>query len=163
MAQRQLKTVLVAFKTRLNESRKLSIDVHKFIGGVGAKALGAKTKSRMPGPDGRGTVHAEMRIGDSTIMLSDENPSWGTKSARTLGGSPISLHIYTHDVDALYRRAISAGCSETMPVADMFWGDRYGKVKDPFGIEWGIGTHIEDVSPEEMKRRAADFFAQMAK
>jgi len=127
-----------------------------------AKALGAETLMVMSTPDGRSTVHAEMRIGDSNIMLTDENPAWNAKSPKTLGGTPVSLHLYVEDCDALYDRAIEAGCESTMPVMDMFWGDRYGKFNDPYGHQWGVATHREDVSPEEMEKRSAEFFKQMA-
>lgn len=124
-----------------------------------AKAFGAEQVARMPGPDGESTMHAEMRIGDSTVMLTDENPEWGSRSALTIGGSPVSLHVYVEDADAFFDRAVTAGCEATMPLMDAFWGDRYGKVKDPYGIEWGIATHVEDLSPEEMDKRAQAFFA----
>lgn len=126
------------------------------------KAFGAKTVNRMRGPDGKSTIHAEMRIGNSTVMLSDENPEWGTKSARTLGGSPVSLHIYVEDADALFNRAVKAGCQVAYPMGDPFWGDRYGKVTDPFGLVWGIATHKEDLSEKELEKRGAEWFAQMA-
>jgi uncharacterized glyoxalase superfamily protein PhnB len=125
------------------------------------KAFGAEIIARMPGPDGKSTMHAEMRLGNSTVMLSDENPQWGTKSAKTLGGTPVTLHLYVDDADSIYKRAVAAGCTVTMPIMDAFWGDRYGKVKDPFGHEWGIGTHKEDLSPEEMDKRAKAAFAAM--
>jgi uncharacterized glyoxalase superfamily protein PhnB len=126
------------------------------------KAFGAEVVIQMPGPDGKSTMHAEMKIGNSMVMLSDENPQWGSKSATTLGGSPVSLHIYCENADSLYNRAVQAGCTATVPMVDMFWGDRYGKLKDPFGIEWGIATHKEDVPPAEMGKRAAAYFASMA-
>jgi uncharacterized glyoxalase superfamily protein PhnB len=122
------------------------------------KALGAKAGHRMPGPDGKSTMHAEMCIGNSTFMLTDENPAWEMKSPETLGGSPASLHIYVEDADALFNQAVQAGCTPLAPIEDAFWGDRYGKVKDPFGYQWGIATHKEDLSPEEMGKRAAEFF-----
>jgi len=127
------------------------------------KALGAEILFRMPGPDGKSTMHAEMRLGNSTVMLSDENPQWGSKSAKTLGGTPVTLHLYVDDADSIYQRAVGAGCTVAMPIMDAFWGDRYGKVKDPFGHEWGIGTHKEDLSPEEMDKRAKAAFAAMGK
>jgi uncharacterized glyoxalase superfamily protein PhnB len=127
------------------------------------KAFGAETVAQMKGPDGKRTMHAEMKIGNSMLMLTDENPQWGSKSAITLGGSPVSVHIYCENVDALYNRAVAAGCTPTYPVMDAFWGDRYGKLKDPFGIEWGIATHKEDLSEEEIGKRAAAFFASMGK
>jgi PhnB protein len=125
------------------------------------KAFGAEVGHRMPGPDGKSTMHAEMRLGNSTVMLTDENPQWGTKSPQTLGGTPASLHLYVDNVDKLFERAVKAGCTVKAPLMDAFWGDRYAKLADPFGHEWGIATHKEDVSPEEMGRRAAEWFANM--
>jgi len=127
-----------------------------------AKALGARSVMRMPGSDGRSTMHAEMRLGDSTFMLTDENPKWEMKSPSTLGGSPASLHLYVENVDAAFQRAVAAGAQVRMPVADMFWGDRYGKLVDPYGFQWGIATHKEDLKPAEIGRRAADYFAKLA-
>jgi PhnB protein len=127
-----------------------------------SKAFGAEPGVRMAGPDGESTMHAEMRMGNSTVMLTEENPQWGSQSPETLGGSPSSLHVYVEDADALFKRAIEAGCEVRFPIADTFWGDRYGKLKDPFGHEWGIATHQEDVGPEEMAKRAEEFFASMA-
>jgi uncharacterized glyoxalase superfamily protein PhnB len=123
------------------------------------KAFWAETIARMAGPDGKSTLHAEMKIGNSMIMLSEENPQWDTKSPKTLGGTPVSLHIYCEDVDALFNRAVAAGCTVTFPVMDAFWGDRYGKLTDPFGHIWGIATHKEDLSEEEISRRAAAWYA----
>lgn len=128
-----------------------------------SQAFGAETVYRMPGPDGKSTMHAEMRIGNSTVMLSDENPQWDLKSPLTLGGTPASLHLYAEDADGLFNRALKAGCTVAMPIQDMFWGDRYGKVKDPYGHQWGIATHKEDVPPAELEKRAKEFFASMAK
>ncbi len=125
------------------------------------KAFGAEPGMRMAGP-GDSTMHAEVTIGNSVVMMSDENPAWDTKSPLTLGGNGSSLHIYTEDVDAAFKRAVDAGCSVVFPVADMFWGDRYGKVKDPYGHEWGLATHTEDLSPEEIGKRQAEFMAQLA-
>ncbi len=126
------------------------------------KAFGAEPGVRMPGPDGKSTMHAEMRIGNSMVMLTDENPQWEMKSPHTLGGSPSSLHIYVEDVDKYFNRAIEAGCEVKAPLMDAFWGDRFGKVTDPFGHEWGIATHKEDLSGEEIGKRAAEFFASMS-
>jgi len=125
------------------------------------KAFGAEAGARMPGPDGESTMHAEMRIGNSTVMLTDENPQWEMKSPATVGGSPASLHVYVDDADKAFNRAVEAGCTVAAPIMDAFWGDRYGKVKDPFGYQWGIATHKEDLSLEEMGRRAAEFFSSM--
>ncbi|PTL84343.1 glyoxalase [Vitiosangium sp. GDMCC 1.1324] len=118
------------------------------------KAFGAKELSRMPTPDGK-VMHAEIRIGDSVVMLSDEFPQMGASSPETLKGTAGSLLIYTKDVDALFNQAVAAGAKVAMPISDMFWGDRYGKVTDPFGHGWQLATHKEDVKPKEMARRAA--------
>jgi len=125
------------------------------------KAFGAEPGAVMKTPDGSSIMHAELRIGNSTVMLSEENPQWETKSAETLGGSPISLHLYVADADRAFQRAVDGGCEVAAPLMDAFWGDRYGKVKDPFGIQWGIATHKEDLSPAEMGKRAAEWFASM--
>lgn len=127
-----------------------------------SRALGARPGFRMAGPNGRGTMHAEMHIGNSTIMLSDENPQWELKSPQTLGGSPASLHLYVDDADALFNQAIEAGCTPLAPMSDMFWGDRYGKVLDPFGYQWGIATHKEELTPHELEERATAFWASMS-
>jgi uncharacterized glyoxalase superfamily protein PhnB len=118
------------------------------------KAFGAKELSRMDGPGGK-IMHAEIRIGDSIVMLSDEFPDMGSSSPETIGGSPASLMIYTKDVDTLFNQAVSAGAKVSMPVSDMFWGDRYGKVTDPFGHQWQLATRKENLSPKEMARRGA--------
>jgi uncharacterized glyoxalase superfamily protein PhnB len=116
------------------------------------KAFGATELVRMPGPGGS-VMHAELRIGTSMLMLSDENPERGALSPKTVGGSPVSVFIYTEDVDALFARAVKAGAQGVAPPADMFWGDRFAQVVDPFGHSWAMATHKEDVSPEEMGRR----------
>jgi PhnB protein len=126
------------------------------------KAFGAEELFRMPGPDGRGVMHAEIRIGDSVIMLADEFPDRGYLSPLARGGATSSLLLYVEDVDASFARAIAAGATEKMPVSDMFWGDRYGQVSDPFGHDWSIATHKEDVAPEDMARRQQEFFAKMS-
>ena len=126
------------------------------------KAFDATGGMCMPGPDGKGIMHAEIQIGNSTIMLSEENPQWGATSAETMGGSPASLHLYLPNVDATFQQAVDAGCTVVAPLMDTFWGDRYGKVADPFGYQWGLATHVEDVSEEEMGKRAAQWFAQAA-
>ena len=122
------------------------------------KAFGAEELYRLPGPDGS-IVHAEMRIGDSIVMLGEEAPRMGAKSPRTLGGSGSSILIYVKDADAAFSRAVAAGAKEKKPLEDMFWGDRYGMVTDPFGHEWAIATHTEDVPPEEMASRMAKFMS----
>jgi PhnB protein len=117
-------------------------------------AFGAKERNRMPGPDGK-LMHAEIQIGDSIVMLADEFPEMGSRSPQSVGGASASLLIYTKDVDALFQRALSAGATVQMPLTDMFWGDRYAKVVDPFGHEWELATHVEDVTPKEMAKRGA--------
>jgi PhnB protein len=117
-------------------------------------AFGATEIMRMPDPNG-GIMHAELKIGDSVIMLADEPENGSHKSAQTLGGSPVSLMIYIADVDKVFARAISAGAKETRAVQDQFYGDRSGNLIDPFGHIWTVSTHVEDVSAEEMERRMA--------
>ena len=126
------------------------------------KALGAQELMRMPGPDGK-IMHAELKIGDSIIFLGEENPQMGAKSPQTLGGCTGTLNLYVQDVDQTFKQAVSAGGRESMPVADQFWGDRYGTFVDPFGYSWGIATHKEDLSPAEMDQRMKEFFASFAK
>ena len=118
------------------------------------RAFGATELMRMPGPDGM-IGHAEIRVGDSAVMLADEYPDMGARSAKSIGGSPVSLMIYVEDVDAIARQAVAAGAKETRPVKDQFYGDRSGSFEDPFGLEWHIATHVEDIPPDEMERRAA--------
>lgn len=115
------------------------------------KAFGAVELSRMPGPDGN-VMHASIRIGDSVIMLNDEMPQWGALGPKSLKGSPVTIHLYVEDADALFAQAVKAGAKVTMPLDDMFWGDRYGKVEDPFGHQWSIGTHVREVNPAEMQK-----------
>ncbi len=126
------------------------------------RAFGAQDHGAMYMPDGS-LMHGEMTIGNGRFMLGEESPEWGALSPQKLGGSPVSIHIYTDDCDALFQRATAAGAKPKMPPADMFWGDRYARVVDPFGHEWGILTHKEDVSPAEMDQRAKDWMASMAK
>ena len=126
------------------------------------KALGAEELVRMPGPDGK-IMHAEIKIGDSFIFIGEENPQMGVKSPQTLGGCTGTLNLYVPDVDQTFRQAITAGGRESMPVADQFWGDRYGTFVDPFGYSWGVATHKEDLSPAEMDQRAQEFFSSFAK
>ena len=117
------------------------------------KAFGAKERLRMETPDG-GIGHAELDIGDSLVMLSDPFPQATTRPPKELGGTSASVFMYVEDVDAVVKRAVDAGATVTMEVADQFWGDRFGTVSDPFGHLWSIATHVEDVSPEEMAERA---------
>ena len=125
------------------------------------EAFGAKEIMRMNGPGGS-IMHAEMQIGDSRFMLSGEWPGMAVAPDPSKPQSS-QLFVYTEDADALFNRAVKAGAKADMPPTDMFWGDRYGKVVDPFGHHWGIGTHIEDVSPEEMRRRGEEWSKQQAK
>jgi PhnB protein len=126
------------------------------------RAFGAKEVGpRMTGPDGM-VAHAEIRIGDSVIMLADEWPDGPTRSPTSLGGSTAALFVYTDDVEALWRRAIAAGAEEVYPLQDQFYGDRSGRVRDPFGHTWGLGQAIEEVSDEEMERRMAAFYTDAA-
>ena len=123
--------------------------------------FGATEIMRMSGPDGK-IGHAEMQIGDSKLMLADEFP--GMSAAPTPGSkSPCALFLYLENVDATFNRAVSAGAKVDMPLANQFWGDRYGKLTDPFGHQWALAQHVEDVSPDEMMRRQKEFAAKMAK
>jgi len=123
--------------------------------------FGATEIMRMPGPQGL-IMHAEIRIGDSVVFINDEIPGMAVAPSGT-SINPVYLFLYTEDVDAVFSRAVAANCKVTMPVADQFWGDRYGKFNDPFGHTWGVATHVEDVAPAEMERRQAEWAASMAK
>ena len=118
------------------------------------KAFGAREVMRMPAPDGK-LGHAEVRIGAAPIMLADEHPEMDFRSPQSIGGTPVSLMVFVEDVDATFERAISEGATSLQPVEDKFYGDRSGQFEDPFGHRWSVATHVEDVSPEEMARRAA--------
>jgi PhnB protein len=124
------------------------------------KAFGARELVRMPAPDGT-VAHAEIRIGDSRIMLGDEMPERGATAPETVGGTATGLFLYVKNVDKAFAQAVAAGATADMPPTDMFWGDRYGKLTDPFGHKWALATHIEDVSPREMARRGAEFMASV--
>jgi uncharacterized glyoxalase superfamily protein PhnB len=127
-------------------------------------AFGAEEIGVMDDPSGSGKVmHAMIRIGDSFVMLAEECPEWGVLSAKSLGNSPVTIHLYVNDADAVFNKAVNAGAKVTMPITDAFWGDRYGKVIDPFGHHWSVATHLEDLSPAEMQKRAAAACAEMAK
>jgi PhnB protein len=115
------------------------------------RAFGAVEEARLPGQDGR-LMHAVIRIHGDAVMLVDEMPEWGALSPKSLKGSPVTLHLYVEDVDAFVKRAVDAGAKLTMPVQDMFWGDRYGKIEDPFGHHWSVATHVRDVSLEEAQK-----------
>jgi PhnB protein len=121
-----------------------------------AKVFGATERMRMPGPDGK-IGHAELELGDSVIMLADEFPGMGISGPKTLGGTPVNVHIYVDDVDRVFDTAIQSGSEVLQPIENKFYGDRAGQLRDPFGHVWSIGTHVEDVSEEEMATRAAAF------
>ena len=127
------------------------------------KAFGAKVLDLFQDPSSQGTLHAALQIGNSIVMMGDEMPGQSCKSAETLGSSPISLYVYVPDADAAFQQAVAAGGTAAMPVADMFWGDRAGQIKDPFGYSWMIATHTQDLNQEQIRKGAEAFFAQMAK
>lgn len=120
------------------------------------RAFGAAEVMRMDGPDGK-VGHAEMKIGNSHVMLSDENPAWGAKSAKSIGGSPVQMMVYVEDVDKVYPQAIAQGATEVRPLQNQFYGDRSGTLTDPYGLVWTVATHVEDVPGDEMERRAAEY------
>lgn len=145
-----------------------SITPHMVVRGAGKaiefykKAFGAEVVMTMPGPDGKSIMHGELKIGDSHLMLCDEWPgSDHCKSPAQLSGTSVTLHLYVEDVDAFVAKAEKAGAKVTMPVMDAFWGDRYGKLRDPFGHEWGVATHIKDMTPEECVKAGQEWMAQM--
>ncbi len=125
-------------------------------------AFGAEERGHMKTPDGK-TAHAELKIGDSIFMLSDEFPEMKNLSPKSIGGSPVSLYMYVEDVDATFEKAVSAGAKVLDQVTDQFWGDRHGRLEDPFGHQWNIATHIKDLSEEEMKKAAEEAFSRMSK
>jgi PhnB protein len=127
-----------------------------------SKALGAKERNRSSGPDGK-IMHAEFQVGDSIFMLADEFPGMGSRSPKSLGGSSGGVWLYVPDVDATYRQATQAGATSLSAPTDMFWGDRHARIRDPFGHEWSIASHVEDVPVAEMEKRAKEFYTQMAK
>jgi PhnB protein len=125
-------------------------------------AFGAEERFRMPGPDGKSIMHAELQIGDSLFMLSDEAPDMGCRAPASVGGSSGSFYLYVEDADAAFKRAVGAGAKVLMPVTDMFWGDRFGQVEDPSGHRWGLATHKEDLQPAEIERRQKAWLASMS-
>jgi PhnB protein len=120
------------------------------------RAFGASELMRMPSPDGR-IGHAEIRIGDSAIMLADEHPEMGHRSPQSLGGAGMSLMVYVDRVDEVFKRAVASGAKELQPIKDQFYGERAGTLRDPFGHTWTVATHVEDIPPDEMRRRAEKF------
>ena len=116
--------------------------------------LGTTERMRMAGPDGR-LGHAELQLGESVIMLADENPEMGIRGPRAVGGTPVTLHVYVEDADAAFKRAVDAGATSVRPVENQFYGDRSGQFEDPFGHKWNVATHVEDVPPDEMQKRVA--------
>jgi uncharacterized glyoxalase superfamily protein PhnB len=150
----QMKGTIIAHLV-VNDASK-AIEFYK--NGFGAEVLGVHKT-----PDGK-VMHAELNIGGARLMLADEFPDFGSVSAKKLGGSPVVLNLYVEeDVDGLFNKAVGAGATVTMPLANQFWGDRYGQVTDPAGHRWALGQHVEDVTPQEMERRAKEAFAQMSK
>lgn len=126
------------------------------------KAFGAVAKEVCDGPDGK-PMHAELLIGDSMMMVGEECPEYGALSPLATKSSSVSIHLYVADIDAAFAKALKAGATQTMPVADMFWGDRFGKLKDPFGHEWSMATHIANPTKEEMMKAMEEQFAAAAK
>ena len=125
------------------------------------KALGATEVMRFAGPDGK-IMYAELRIGDSPLMLGDEMPEQGMKGPKAMGGTPVSFFIYSENVDEAWKRAIGAGGKQTMPLEDQFWGDRAGCFEDPFGHQWWLAQHVKDMTQDELRKSADEFFAQQS-
>src|SRR5262245_12163908 len=118
------------------------------------KAFGAEEIARLAAPDGKSVLHVDLKIGDSHFFLVDEFPERGCQGPQSVGGTPVTIHMYVEDVDAAFGKAVAAGAQVTMPLSDMFWGDRYGVLADPFGHAWSIATHKEDLTPEQIRKRA---------
>ncbi len=121
------------------------------------KAFGAEEVNRMPGPEGK-IMHAAIRIGDSPVMLNDEFPDMGTVGPKAIGGTAVTIHLYVKDADAVWDSATKAGATLFVPIVDMFWGDRYGVIEDPFGHRWSIATHTQDLTPEQVMEGAQKAF-----
>jgi PhnB protein len=119
------------------------------------RVLGAEERMRMPGPDGK-LGHAELQLGESLIMLADEHPDMDVRSPKAIGGTPVAISVYVEDVDAVFDAAVAAGATALRPVENQFYGDRSGQFEDPFGHRWSVATHVEDVPPDEMEKRAAE-------
>jgi uncharacterized glyoxalase superfamily protein PhnB len=136
-------------------------DVGKAIGFY-QRAFGAEERTRFLGPDEKSIMHAEVKIGDSIMMLGEEHPEMGCQGPQSLGGTLVNLYLYVDDADQAFPRALSAGAKADKSVADMFWGDRCGQLTDPFGHKWNLATRKENLTLEEMRKRSGEFFAQMA-
>ena len=126
------------------------------------KAFGAEEIRRMPGPDGKSIMHAELKVGNSRLMLVDEFPEMNARGPESIGGTPVTIHMFVEDADTVFKRAVNAGAQVRMPLGDMFWGDRYGVLADPFGHLWSIATHREDLAPEEIRNRMQTSFQTAA-
>lgn len=143
-----------------------SVTAYLYVDGAAAaiafykQAFGATELLRMQLPDGK-IMHAEIKIGDSPVMLTDANPDWGVRDPKALGGISGNMMIYVEDVDAAFARALAAGATETKAVEDQFWGDRMGTLTDPYGHQWSLATHVEDVAGDEMERRFEEAIKQM--
>lgn len=124
------------------------------------KAFGAQEITRHLAPDGKNVMHAQLKIGNSMLMLANEFPPMCV-SPKARGGTSVTLHLYVENADAIFDRAVKAGCTVKMPLADQFWGDRYGQVEDPFGHLWSVGTHIQDLTPAQLAEKAKEAFANM--
>jgi PhnB protein len=127
------------------------------------KALGAEERFRMHGPDGKTIMHADLKIGDSVFMLTEESKEMKALSPESIGGSPVTMYVYVKDVDSIFNQAISEGATELKPVRDQFYGDRSGYLRDPFGHLWSIATHMKDLSPDELRKAGEAFFEEMSK
>ena len=142
-----------------------AVTPHLVVGGAAQaidwykKAFGATEETRVAGPDGK-LMHACIRINGAAIFLVDEMPQWGALGPKSLKGSPVTVHLMVQDVDAVFDRAVKAGATATMPVADQFWGDRYGTLEDPYGHKWSVATHIRDVSPAELAKAMKEMAGQ---
>lgn len=140
-----------------------TITPHLVVRGVAAavdfyrRAFGAQELLRNPAPDGKSIMHCELLLGNSRFFVNDEFPAHGVLSPLSLGGSPVTLHLYVADVDAMFRQAVAAGAKVLMPVADCFWGDRFGILEDPFGHRWSIASRLEDLSPADLQKRAREY------
>lgn len=126
------------------------------------QAFGAEQREVCYGPDGKTVMHAELKIGTSIVMLNDEFPEMNCLSPESIGNTPVSLYLYVENVDAVVDTAVKAGAKVTMPVSDMFWGDRFGQLVDPFGHKWGVATHVKDMTPEEIKKAQETWQKEMA-